>query len=114
MSDIDKQEKKAVPFFARFLEGQHIAEMSEEESEAIGGGREGEEPDEIVTTLKYPSDNEDGGVMTEKFPSDQEDGNGRPVTRKFPSDQEDGNGRNRRRRLIRWWRRRGGRQNDDE
>ena len=111
MSDKEKQDRKAVPFFARFLEGQNIAEMSEEESEAIGGGHEGE--DREIVTLKYPSDDEDGGVMTEKFPSDQEDG-GRPVTRKFPSDQEDGNGRNRRRQLIRRWlqRRRGNEQDD--
>ncbi len=68
MSDKEKQNERAVPFFARFLEGQHIAEMSEEESEAIGGGRD------IAMTLKYPSDWEDDGIgVTEKFPSDAED-----------------------------------------
>lgn len=114
MSDKEKQNEKAVPFFARFLEGQHVAEMSEEESEAIGGGMEGEDPDEIMT-LKYPSDDEDGGVMTRKFPSDNEDGGGRPVTEKFPSDAEDNPGFRRRQRIRRWLRRRrGDGQNDDE
>ena len=56
MSDIDKQKSKAVPFFARYLEGQTIQEMSEEEMEAMGGGRVG-------VTEKYPSDHEDGGPI---------------------------------------------------
>lgn len=93
MSDKEKQNEKAVPFFARFLEGQHVAEMSEEESEAIGGGREGEENDDI---------------MTEKFPSDQEDGDGGLVTLKYPSDAEDNPRFRRRWRIRRWLRRRRG------
>jgi len=89
MSDKEKQNEKAVPFFARFLEGQHVAEMSEEESEAIGGGREGEDME--IVTLKFPSDDEDGGI---------------DVTEKFPSDAEDNPGFRRRRRIRRWLRRR--------
>lgn len=99
MSDKEKQNEKAVPFFARFLEGQNVAEMSEEESEAIGGGMIDEDPNsEIVTTLKYPSDDEDGGIG---------------VTEKYPSDAEDNPRFRRRWRRIRWlwWRRRRG---DDE
>jgi hypothetical protein len=71
MSDINKQDlnSEAVPFFARYLEGQVCEELSEEEMEVVRGG------DGNTTTLKYPSDQEDGGgtVMTQKFPSDQED-----------------------------------------
>ena len=73
---------KPTPFFERLLEGQN-------------GGR--------ITTLKYPSDNEDGGdvfrpggnvSVTEKYPSDNEEGGGSVgggiTTAKFPSDNEDG------------------------
>ena len=40
MSEQDKQElnSKAVPFFARYLEGQ-LEDLSEEEMKAVGGGR---------------------------------------------------------------------------
>lgn len=97
MSDIDKQQSKAVPFFARYLEGQR--EMLEEEMEVMVGGRG-------AMTEKYPSDHEDGGpIVTQKFPSDAEDGGG-AVTLKFPSDAEDGSGRLRRRLFRAWLRRR--------
>ena len=80
MSDIDKQQSKAVPFFARYLEGQR--ELLEEEMEATVGGRG-------AMTEKYPSDAEDGGgAVTLKYPSDAEDG-GSAVTLKYPSDAED-------------------------
>jgi len=90
MSDQNKEDlnSEAVPFFARFLEGQSAEEMSDEEMEAVAGGKR-------VVTQKYPSDNEDWGggggiVTTAKYPSDQEDGGGGgAVTRKYPSDGDD-------------------------
>lgn len=96
MSDSDKQvsNDKAVPFFARYLEGQFCEDVSEEEMETVHGGstvistpiKGG-----IAITLKYPSDNEDGGSgVTEKYPSDKEDcGGGVAVTKKYPSDNEE-------------------------
>ena len=92
----DEQESTspAVPFFVRYLEGQ-LEDLSEEESESIGGAICG-----AFVTKKFPSDYEDGnfGVsegspVTLKFPSDHEDGSPNPgtaVTLKFPSDHEDG------------------------
>ncbi|WP_017717763.1 microviridin/marinostatin family tricyclic proteinase inhibitor [Kamptonema formosum] len=88
MSDKEKQgrQPEAVPFFARFLEGQGTEELSDEEMQAIAGGAD-------MVTLKYPSDSEEGGVQTRKYPSDSEDGGGcgGMVTEKFPSDNEDVN-----------------------
>ena len=66
-----------VPFFARYLEGQDCNDLSDEQMQAVGGGR--------FITRKYPSDQE--GVSTRKFPSDSD-----VVTRKFPSDGEGGSG----------------------
>ncbi|MBW4614010.1 MAG: microviridin/marinostatin family tricyclic proteinase inhibitor [Desmonostoc vinosum HA7617-LM4] len=80
---VDNLDSQAVPFFARFLEGQSLEDLSEEEMDKVGGGCR-------VMTRKYPSDQEDGhgkGGVTEKFPSDNEDGG--VVTLKFPSDNED-------------------------
>jgi hypothetical protein len=76
MSNIDKQDlnSQAVPFFARYLEGQFGEELSEEEMAAVGGGAN-------YVTMAYPSDTEnDGGpVMTLKYPSDiEDDGGGLP------------------------------------
>ena len=75
MSDQNKEDlnSEAVPFFARFLEGQSAEEMSDEEMEAVKGGGDS-------VTMKYPSDNEDGSNKNPSF-----------ITRKFQSDQEDGN-----------------------
>lgn len=70
---------QAVPFFARFLDGQNVEEISDEESEGVSGGCK-------VQTLKYPSDNEDGGVVTKKYPSDNDE---YAVTLKYPSDGDD-------------------------
>jgi len=70
---------QAVPFFARFLEGQNVEEISDEESEAVSGGAK-------YQTLKYPSDNEDGGIVTKKYPSDNDE---YAVTQKYPSDGDD-------------------------
>ncbi|MBW4614197.1 MAG: microviridin/marinostatin family tricyclic proteinase inhibitor [Desmonostoc vinosum HA7617-LM4] len=70
-------DSQAVPFFARFLEGQSCEDMSQEEVNSVVGGCK-------VTTLKYPSDNEDGGV-TKKYPSDSDEF----VTQKYPSDGDD-------------------------
>lgn len=57
MSDINQQDlnSEAVPFFARYLEGQVCEELSEAEMEVVRGG------DSTATTLKYPSDQEDSG-----------------------------------------------------
>ncbi|WP_438015784.1 microviridin/marinostatin family tricyclic proteinase inhibitor [Sorangium sp. So ce315] len=67
MADVDprepeEQEQNAeeVPFFARFLEDQKRV-------------RTGVKAGKLYTTLKYPSDNEDGGgpiFTTLKYPSD--------------------------------------------
>jgi len=95
MSEKNKRESdsKAVPFFARYLEGQ-LEDLSEAEMKAVGGQRG------LITTQKYPSDSEDGVSIkpdwndipvTRKYPSDHEDsGFGDiAVTLKYPSDQED-------------------------
>ncbi|MDZ8227738.1 MULTISPECIES: microviridin/marinostatin family tricyclic proteinase inhibitor [unclassified Nostoc] len=83
----EKLNSQAVPFFARFLEGQSFEDLSDQESEGIGGGNCGvtkKEKDELVQTRKYPSDQEDG--VTKKHPSDDDQ---IFVTLKFPSDSED-------------------------
>ncbi|WP_017315241.1 microviridin/marinostatin family tricyclic proteinase inhibitor [Mastigocladopsis repens] len=72
MSKNHKQNLKqeAVPFFARYLEGQ-IIELSEEEMQAVVGGKK-----DIVTTQKYPSDSEEDSepiLVTQKYPSDNDD-----------------------------------------
>ncbi|MBH8566664.1 microviridin/marinostatin family tricyclic proteinase inhibitor [Nostoc sp. CENA67] len=72
---------QAVPFFARFLEGQNFEDLSDQESEAVSGGC-------TVQTKKYPSDNEE--FVTLKYPSDGEDGGGGFYeTLKYPSDGEE-------------------------
>lgn len=89
MSDMNNPENKpqAVPFFARYLEGQFREDLSKEEMEAVKGG--------IIVpipsiTRKYPSDREDWLGVTLKYPSDRENvGGGTIVTQKYPSDQED-------------------------
>jgi hypothetical protein len=69
---------QAVPFFARFLEGQSFEEISDEESESLNGGhkfknkyKDKGDDDDIVVTLKFPSDQEDG--VTKKAPSDTDE-----------------------------------------
>src|SRR5262249_5446846 len=62
---------KEVPFFARYLIGQQLGKVT------AGGG--------IVTTMKYPSDAEDGGPITLKYPSDDAE----YVTLKYPSDDDE-------------------------
>jgi len=79
---------QAVPFFARFLEGQSFEDLSDEESEAISGGTCGvtqKRADAIAQTLKFPSDQEEGGIATRKYPSDSDEA----VTNKYPSDGDD-------------------------
>jgi len=112
MSDNNNQEKNSssVPFFARYLEGQFLAEVSEEEMDEVQGGfrhidfKDFDFP--IAVTRKYPSDHEEGnpghgiitnkfrdiedigsggGYVTEKYPSDSDEA----VTLKFPSDNDD-------------------------
>ena len=86
---------QAVPFFARFLEGQSFEDLSDEESEGIGGGscdvtknkKHQKKKHQLIETRKYPSDNEDG--VTKKHPSDDEQ---IFVTLKYPSDAEDNGG----------------------
>jgi hypothetical protein len=100
MSKNSPEESQAVPFFARFLEGQNFEEISEEESEAVSGGT-------TITSSKYPSDKEDCGenAMTKKYPSDCADVAYTTkkhnydkdiifVTMKFPSDSEDSTDQN--------------------
>ncbi len=113
MSEQDKQKlnSKAVPFFARYLEGQ-LEDLSEEEMKAVGGGgglmtkKHPSDSDEdygefsdrlrdVAMTLKYPSDHEDGGstdkfrdqLVTEKYPSDSDEW--AVTTDKYPSDGDD-------------------------
>ncbi len=77
---------QAVPFFARFLEGQSIEDLSNEESKTILGGcnnATNKENDELVQTLKFPSDQEDGTTVTNKYYDDY------AVTQKYPSDGDD-------------------------
>ncbi|MEH2005647.1 microviridin/marinostatin family tricyclic proteinase inhibitor, partial [Nostoc sp.] len=71
---------QAVPFFARFLEGQNGEDLSDQQSEAISGGQ-------TFMTEKYPSDSEDGVVATKKYPSDSDE---HAVTQKCHSDHQDG------------------------
>ncbi|MDF5711282.1 MAG: microviridin/marinostatin family tricyclic proteinase inhibitor [Nostoc sp. S4] len=78
---------QAVPFFARFLEGQSFEDLSDEESEALSGGKCGvtkKKADEVAQTLKFPSDQEDA---TKKAPSDSDEA----YTNKYPSDGDDRN-----------------------
>jgi bacteriocin-like protein len=92
---------EAVPFFARYLEGQmeeQIEEMSDEDLAAVSGGQG-------MITLAYPNDNPGlpgGNPVTLAYPSDFEglpicdpitmrypsDVEGGPVTLKYPSDHE--------------------------
>ncbi len=74
MSKQDKQKlnSKAVPFFARYLENQ-LDELSEEEMNAVVGGCP-------LPPVKG------GNLVTEKFPSDSDEA----MTMKYPSDNEDG------------------------
>lgn len=99
MSNDDNVAKNSssVPFFARYLEGQFLTEVSEKEMDEVKGGiRYFHLPTEgMVQTLKYPSDNEDGSpgheIMTRKYPSDKEDigSGGHPMTKKYPSDADE-------------------------
>jgi hypothetical protein len=87
MSDNDRSDLSSskVPFFARYLEGQFCEDLSEEEMETVQGGT-------TFVTLKFPSDNEegghDGGIVTNKF-RDKYDWGGGFVTRKYPSDADE-------------------------
>lgn len=93
MSEKNKKEfnSDAVPFFARYLEGQYCEDLSEEEMDEVYGGLSKRHPKDIVMTMKYPSDNEDSSpkhppvAMTKKYPSDTDEA----MTNKFPSDGDD-------------------------
>jgi hypothetical protein len=86
----EKLNSQAVPFFARFLEGQSLEDLSDEDSKAIIGGKcnnaTNKNKHELVTTLKSPSDQEDATSVTKKHPSDSDE---YAVTQKYPSDGED-------------------------
>jgi Serine endopeptidase inhibitors len=74
MSENHKQDLKqeAVPFFARYLEGQICEDLSDEQMQAVVGGKK----KDLATTLKYPSDSEEDSepiVVTQKYPSDSDD-----------------------------------------
>ncbi|MBE8968612.1 microviridin/marinostatin family tricyclic proteinase inhibitor [Nostocales cyanobacterium LEGE 12452] len=84
----EKLNSQAVPFFARFLEGQSLEDLSEEESKGIIGGcnsttNTNPNNDGLVQTLKYPSDQEEGAVTTKPDNDDY------AVTQKYPSDGDD-------------------------
>ncbi|MEO0685543.1 MAG: microviridin/marinostatin family tricyclic proteinase inhibitor [Cyanobacteria bacterium J06649_11] len=101
MSEKDNKNfnSNAVPFFARYLEGQYCENLSEEEMDEVYGGLSKPEkikidpshPKYLVMTMKYPSDNEDNSpkhppfAVTKKYPSDADEG----MTHKFPSDGDD-------------------------
>jgi hypothetical protein len=70
------------PFFAQFIEAQ---ELSNEETLNVSGGRR---RPPIFVTLKYPSDDDEGGMVTLKYPSDDDEGI--MVTLKYPSDNDEG------------------------
>ncbi|MDJ0697508.1 microviridin/marinostatin family tricyclic proteinase inhibitor [Mastigocoleus sp. MO_188.B34] len=84
---------QAVPFFARYLEGQTLEDLSQEEMNGIRGGysynqlkidhKWGQIPCEQMVTKKYPSDA--GEFVTQKYPSDIDEA----VTQKYPSDGDD-------------------------
>jgi Serine endopeptidase inhibitors len=54
MSDINTRDSNPIPFFARFLEAQFGAELSEVEMASVSGGMK--TTDDKIVTLKYPSD----------------------------------------------------------
>ncbi len=84
----------SVPFFARYLEGQFISEVSEEEMDEVKGGKNPSRPiKDIVVSLKYPSDEEDGspghGIITNKYRDIEDIGSGGGFTKKYPSDADE-------------------------
>ncbi len=96
MSNNDNLAKNSssVPFFARYLEGQYLAEVSEEEMDEIQGGKNLSRPIEhMVTSLKYPSDNEDSSpnhpIVTNKHRDIDDIGSGGGFTKKYPSDADE-------------------------
>lgn len=100
-----------MPFFARYLEGEYLAELSEQEMDDVQGGirHGGRDSRNIVHTLKYPSDNEDSSSSydpsTGKYLPDTRDVdsdgywkakkhksdiyNAIIITHKYPSDSDD-------------------------
>ncbi|MBE7384948.1 MAG: microviridin/marinostatin family tricyclic proteinase inhibitor [Leptolyngbya sp. SIO1E4] len=56
---------QAIPFFARYLEGQSVQDLSEEDLKNISGGNGS------GTTNKHPSDADE--EHTTKYPSDGDD-----------------------------------------
>ncbi|MGB3755540.1 MAG: microviridin/marinostatin family tricyclic proteinase inhibitor [Rivularia sp. (in: cyanobacteria)] len=96
MSNNDKKanNSSSVPFFARYLEGQFISEVSEEEMDRVKGGKNSSLPiEDIVYSLKYPSDNEDSSpgheIITNKYRDIEDIGSGGGFTKKYPSDADE-------------------------
>ncbi|MBD3886015.1 microviridin/marinostatin family tricyclic proteinase inhibitor [Phormidium tenue FACHB-886] len=81
MSEINVNDlnSPAVPFFARYLEGQSVADLSNEEIDAVRGGLK-------AITMAYPSDQEGDLGVTKRYPSDLGD---IAITHKYPSDGDD-------------------------
>jgi len=69
-----KNERKNVPFFARFLENQ-------QQEEVKGGATV--QPIDTFDTTKFPSDNDE--YITLKYPSDEDE----QITLKYPSDEDE-------------------------
>jgi len=98
MSENNNQEKNSynVPFFARYLEGQFLTEVSESEMDEVQGGIKHiniKDIKDIVVSLKYPSDEEDGspghGIITNKYRDIEDSGSGGSFTKKYPSDHDE-------------------------
>ena len=72
------------PFFSQFVEGQ---ELSEDEIKQVAGGG-------LLTTFKYPSDNDEGGsglnLGDESIQAILEAAGLLSFTKKYPSDNDEG------------------------
>lgn len=75
-NNVEDKSLQAVPFFARFLEGQNCEDLSEQESETISGGNAKKTKKPIlydpkinpITVISSPSLG-----ITNKYPSDGDD-----------------------------------------
>lgn len=93
------ENSQAVPFFARYLEGQ-FTDVSAEEAEKLAGGKgiqtrkapSDSDEDFSIFTMKHPSDSDDVNfdinMFTRKHPSDSDEDSSM-FTRKYPSDNDE-------------------------